>query len=88
MVMILKILSLITKGYKLQKSQNFAWMCCTTSSSKRSQNLLHALKIVKKNVTNFRCILIGLGMEKKNKIIRNLIKKFNLDKEISPDLKC
>ena len=50
---------------------------------KDHKNLLHALKIVKKNVTNFRCILVGLGMEKKNKIIRNLIKKFNLEKEIS-----
>lgn len=50
---------------------------------KDHKTLLHALNIVKKKyVVNFKCILVGLGMEKKNLKITNLIKKYNLEKEI------
>ena len=49
---------------------------------KDHKNLLHALNILKKNKTSFKCILVGFGINKKNKILVNLIKEFNLDNEI------
>jgi len=45
-------------------------------------NLLRALSIVKKNKIPFKCILVGFGIEKKNKILNNLIQKFNLKNEL------
>ena len=45
-------------------------------------NLLQALSIVKKNKIPFKCILVGFGIEKKNKILNNLIQKFNLKNEL------
>lgn len=49
---------------------------------KDHKNLLHALNILKGNKIFFKCILVGFGINKKNKILVNLIKKLNLDNEI------
>ena len=37
---------------------------------------------IKKNKIPFKCILVGFGIEKKNKILNNLIQKFNLKNEL------
>jgi glycosyltransferase involved in cell wall biosynthesis len=49
---------------------------------KDHKNLIHALNILKRNKIFFRCILVGFGINKKNKILVNLIKEFDLDNEI------
>jgi glycosyltransferase involved in cell wall biosynthesis len=45
-------------------------------------NLLHALSILKKKKFFFKCILVGLNINKKNEILTKLIKDLNLDNEI------
>jgi glycosyltransferase involved in cell wall biosynthesis len=48
---------------------------------KDHKNLLRALNILKKDKIFFKCILVGFNINKKNKILVNLIKEFNLENE-------
>ena len=44
--------------------------------------LLKSLKLVKSKNKNFKCLMIGKGVNKKNVLLNNLIKKNNLEKNI------
>lgn len=49
---------------------------------KDHKNLLKALYLLKKNQILFKCFLVGFKIDKKNKSLNRLIKKFNLHQEI------
>jgi glycosyltransferase involved in cell wall biosynthesis len=49
---------------------------------KDHKNLLQALSILKKSKIPFKCVLVGFGVTKRNKVLVKLIKKFKLNNEI------
>lgn len=65
------------KKYKIKKNIPILGTVARHDLTKDHQNLLKALSIVRKK-NNFRCLLIGSNISKKNKILVNQIKKFEL----------
>ena len=73
---------LILKKKHTNKQSTILGCVARFHPQKDHNNLLHALSILKKKKLVFKCILAGLGLNKKNIILTKLIKKLNLYNEI------
>ena len=74
--------SIFKKRVNIKNQITFLGSVARFHPQKDHYNLLQALAIIKKKNIFFKCILVGLGINKRNKILINLIKKLNLENEI------
>ena len=72
----------LTKKFKRKKEIPLLGCVARFHPQKDHENLLRALKIVKQKKIPFECILVGHKINKKNKKLINMIKKFNLKDEV------
>lgn len=69
---------------KFNKKKGIPLLGCVARfhPQKGHENLLRALKIIKQKRISFECILVGHKINKKNKLLINMVKKFNLNNEV------
>ena len=70
------------KKIKLKKKTPLIGIVARYHPTKDHQNLLNALSIIKSNGIDFCCVFVGYGMDKKNKILINEIKRLQLSTNV------
>ena len=73
---------LLRKKIKIKKQTPLIGIVARYHPTKDHQNLLNALSKIRSNYIDFYCVFVGYGMDKKNKILINEIKRLQLSANV------